>query len=283
MLSIELDIYSGRPNPEWKLTPKEEQDLVDRILANPSLMRPIDADTGGLGYRGYIVRALSEDENAWSRSKLPSQFRIGGRNDDPEAAALWLLDSSEKPDSEVDDYLREYLHGSVHKSNPTALIEEEPSDTLAATVGCNRLLTSDREFSFWNAPAVITRNNAYNFAANNRTGTLAQPGRRSGRIYPGLLHWEISAAAVRDGFGNGCFIIGPNLMTALFIAPGPGFLDFHWYRLCLNNHWCHKPGVAPARNTDNSGAWITDPRRANRGPYSVFAGFWYGRNPVNVR
>lgn len=280
MLSIELDIYSGRPNPQWVLSQQEEQDLVDLILADPSLMLPIDADTGGLGYRGYIVRAMSEDGGAWSRSNLPSQFRVGGELDPDKAASLWLLDTSEKRNSDVDDYLREYTKGTIDKSQPAVIIEGQPGELDIPS--CNHLFTSDRFFDFWNASSVILLNNSYNFASNNRTNTYAQPGRRSGRIYPMIDLFEVAHAARRDGYYDGCLIGGPTLDTALVIAPGPAFVDFHWYRLCQNNHWCHKPGTANARNTDNSGLLITDPRRADRGPYTEFVCFFYGRNPVNV-
>ncbi|MBV9102244.1 MAG: hypothetical protein JO060_01570 [Candidatus Eremiobacteraeota bacterium] len=51
----------------------------------------------------------------------------------------------------------------------------------------------------------------------------------------------------------------------------PGY-DFHWYRRDRDGTWSHKPGGTEARNVDNSGHIITDPRTADRGPYTQFCG-----------
>ena len=53
--------------------------------------------------------------------------------------------------------------------------------------------------------------------------------------------------------------------------------DFHCYRLDSGGYWSHKPGDQPAREVDESGARITDPRTADRGEYPVFLGFWWVR------
>jgi hypothetical protein len=51
---IELDAYSGRPNPRWELTLQQSTDLV-------TLLRTLSAEPGaqkeseGLGYRGFLV------------------------------------------------------------------------------------------------------------------------------------------------------------------------------------------------------------------------------------
>jgi len=58
--------------------------------------------------------------------------------------------------------------------------------------------------------------------------------------------------------------------VALVIAPG---YDFHWYRMGHDCMWSHKPGGTPARNVDNAGHVIHDPRTANRGPYVNFCTF----------
>lgn len=50
---VELDIFSGRPNPSWALTEDQLRAVVDRVtslttVASGSLAAP-------LGYRGFIV------------------------------------------------------------------------------------------------------------------------------------------------------------------------------------------------------------------------------------
>src|SRR5947199_6619229 len=103
MLQVELDIFSGRPNPKWILTPNDERKLVDRIQSDPSLVIPASTRVGGLGYRGYIIEVLKDAETrkGVNHSSLPQSFRIGGGND--KDASLWLLDTSEKDNQEVDN------------------------------------------------------------------------------------------------------------------------------------------------------------------------------------
>lgn len=56
-------------------------------------------------------------------------------------------------------------------------------------------------------------------------------------------------------------------LIALVIWPE---VDYHFYRLDSDGYFSHKPGQTAARNVDNSGAMIRDPRVADRGPYTEF-------------
>lgn len=50
---VELDIFSGMPNPSWTLTKAEAEVLIERIGAlSPTSAREFP---GHLGYRGFIV------------------------------------------------------------------------------------------------------------------------------------------------------------------------------------------------------------------------------------
>jgi hypothetical protein len=141
--------------------------------------------------------------------------------------------------------------------------------------------------AFWNAPAHVTKNNCYNYASNRRTDTFAQPGRATGQQYSALTCAQVGPAAVRDGARAhpNCAPAteNPRWYMALVIAPGPGFKDYHWYRKSKEGFWGHKPGGTPARNTDNSGKIITDPRTADRGPYTIFCGFYYAQKKMVVK
>jgi hypothetical protein len=48
-----IDVYSGRPAPEWTLTPEETEALHSLLATLPSGGAPPPA---GLGYRGVLVR-----------------------------------------------------------------------------------------------------------------------------------------------------------------------------------------------------------------------------------
>ena len=51
---VELDVFSGRPNPEWPLTVAEAESLEARLEDLPRSAAPAPATK--LGYRGFIVR-----------------------------------------------------------------------------------------------------------------------------------------------------------------------------------------------------------------------------------
>lgn len=135
----------------------------------------------------------------------------------------------------------------------------------------------------WNTdPNVQGCNNCYNYACDIETDNFAQPGYATGHEYsyppdcPGVTNGALS-----DGLTAGPSATGGatdpcgrcSHKVALVIAPGPDFFDFHWYRLDDSGMWSHKPGGGTARNYDNSGNPISDPRTADRGPYTIFCGF----------
>jgi hypothetical protein len=54
-LKIELDAFSGRPNPTWKLNTDEETRLEQMAMNLPTREDATELATG-LGYRGIIIR-----------------------------------------------------------------------------------------------------------------------------------------------------------------------------------------------------------------------------------
>lgn len=297
MVKVELDVFSGRPNPEWLLDPKEEDQLFARLEAEPTLMIPLNTDTGGLGYRGYIISILKEEDEASDgpmqklRTKLrlpggaqfPSSFRVGGVHRRGAAAdvSAWLLDTSEKPDTGVNDFLREVALSSIRQPEPPAAAQLSAPGVYGAGMTCaSNYLTSSTDFSFWNGASYMPYNNCYNYAANHRTNTFAQPGRYVGRTFvrpPSCS--SVSTGAIYDGWRNNCQYYR-NLSICLVIAPQRGLEDFHFYRKCSSGRWCHKPGKTAARNTDNSGKYITNPETCDRGNYANFCGYYYADNSI---
>lgn len=276
MLQVELDIFSGRPNPKWILSPKEEKELLSRIHDDPKVMLPTAATNGRLGYRGHVVTALSEDPSR----KLPSQFRIGGHPGSERDLNLWLLDTSEKADTEVDDYLREVAAGIIRKDElePRQVPQVDAFPTKGALAACaSNYLTSSTDFTFWNGASYIQVNNCYNYASNYRSNTFAQPGRQTGYTIPfNPTCANVRTGVISDGWSDTCQASN-NLTIALVIWPATSSFrgDFHFYRLCINGRWCHKPGMTAARNTDNSGNLITNPQTADRGGYTSFCEYFY--------
>ena len=142
------------------------------------------------------------------------------------------------------------------------------------------------EPDFWNdgtSPArrsdpksIQKLNNCYNYATDIPNSTFAQPGQASGIPVPSEDCPSRQAGALGDGLTinpTGAPCSGCCHLVALVIRPGLAS-DFHWYRRDADGTWSHKPGSTPARNVDNSGNTITDPRTADRGSYTDFCGFF---------
>ena len=72
MIVVELDVFSGRPNPRWQLSPREIRELVDRVTADRSILLPRNANTGGLGYRGFIIEHSGEADRCAGRRDPPT-------------------------------------------------------------------------------------------------------------------------------------------------------------------------------------------------------------------
>ena len=52
--SIELDAFSGQPNPTWQMTAAEARDIAARLRDLPAVEERLPETT--LGYRGFTIR-----------------------------------------------------------------------------------------------------------------------------------------------------------------------------------------------------------------------------------
>ncbi|MEV4891975.1 hypothetical protein AB0K48_21585 [Nonomuraea sp. NPDC055795] len=265
MLHIELDVFSGRPNPHWKLTAREERELIDRLKANRSGLRSVNDVESKLGYRGMVVTADRSSQERLTASGLPPSFRLR------EATGLRVSDVTER-----------WL---LHTPGAHATISPEVGDVADRTIGtpsaqqesgaagqiaaCATWSSTWADLNtFWNGARRPT-NNCYNFASSLATGTFAQPGRGTGSVFTALTIANIKAAVFRDGYTSACN--DDRFVSYLCIWPGE---DFHFYHRIADysgslQRWAHKPGSTPATNVDNSGLAITNPVTCNRGPYTV--------------
>jgi hypothetical protein len=95
MVQVELDIYSGRPNPSWVLDSEEEEELSKRLerLA-PS---PVGEPRTNLGYRGLILRVSPGSVVGFQEIVCSGGWVFGykGRSvekfSDPERTLEWWL------------------------------------------------------------------------------------------------------------------------------------------------------------------------------------------------
>jgi hypothetical protein len=136
---------------------------------------------------------------------------------------------------------------------------------------------------YWNdesvrgASGIQANNNCYNYATNRRTDSNAEPGYASGSYcvghHGGCDIEPYARFAINDGLIPTTRDVGcpdNRTLVALFGSEG----DYHWYRRDSNGKWSHKMGYDPAKNVDESGREITDPETADRGPYTVFGGYF---------
>ncbi len=281
---ITLDIFSGCPNPQWVLSPKQESELEERMN---SVTERTDSPPGGifsgLGYRGVSV------QRAESLGKGGFEMFLGGGILDPgpKSANLkdrggeletWLVNTAGSvllPD------LMDHIHQRREKFTD---ILKDHLDMVQA--GCPKCVAADApayDPAYWNNPQHQPYNNCYNYANNQRTDTFAQPGRATGKPITALSCQGVTPSAESDGLaacGDFSTPLSRGWYVALVIWPGN---DYHWYRQDDCGCWSHKPGQTAACNTDNSGQPIVDPKSADRGPYTDFCTYMVTNNGVTIK
>jgi hypothetical protein len=287
-IEVTLNVFSGRPNPSWKLSDDQEKELLAKLEAidKPSLQKPPGV-IGGLGYRGFIV-SRPPTHPAGTLSLLVHEGVVDlGQHEESRVAdnrdlESWLLATTPSPlDAEVTTHVAAQLSGA-------RLNVADHFSARIVPVHCPVCHAHDAPVynpGMWNVPSVQPHNNCYNYANNQITNTFAQPGRAHGQQTNIMDCPHVQHAAQADGLlpvpnFTAPLAAGHGWYVALVIWPG---VDYHWYRQDKGGCWSHKPGGTAARNTDNSGHLITDPRSCNRGPYINFCTFMVTRHGLVIR
>ena len=81
MLEVELDIFSGMPNPTWVLSKRQEKTLYELLSAEPNQISPVTIlnKRFGLGYRGLIVRRIKTDDGRMGQGRVGKTNAISER------------------------------------------------------------------------------------------------------------------------------------------------------------------------------------------------------------
>lgn len=303
MLHVQVDMFSGRPDPEWIITDEDTSEglLASVVEAKGAAARP---GTGylGLGFREIRITRLSDDQprrrggprDFALASVAAEDFQASGQlalrvlESMPIDSDIQLLSHALTPlTRELRDLIFERVQRFLTDPPKVSKFKTPPSNPLRSTIRdtkCRRCEYEVSQFNpgFWNTPAAQPRNNCYNYARNWRTDTFAQPGRAHGAMTGTMACANVSTAAMADGIVKRCNCLPisewPRRLMALVIDPG---WDYHWYRHQRGGFWGHKPGGTAARNTDNSGVVIANPETCNRGGYTDFCGYFYaGRSVV---
>jgi len=313
MLEVELDIFSGMPNPTWVLSRRQEATLIELLSAEPNQISPLTTATErfGLGYRGLIVRRIKSDEGAWDkalstrRAPFPDEFRLGRKAAKGDSAADWLVKTASRQGVRLIDEVQEVVARGVvvvpaarRPVGPTAKIDPKRVEEAEVAVDVPYKRRSKIHDTWWacgsnyfypnagyfNDPAHVTRNNCYCFASNHMPDIrYALPGKRGGRPATSITCGGVIDGLRADGWKDGC---EPNALTIVLVI-WPNF-DYHFYRLVTGGPywwWGHKPGGTPAKYTDDCGHSIFQyqgkgyaPNNICRGNYTDFCGYFYQNN-----
>ena len=293
LLRVTVDIFSGRPNPVIELKGDKAKDALQRLQPVKKIERADAVETipaVQLGYRGLIIEQVEERSDF-----LPDSFRLAhgelfGENLVHLAADSdfeeYLFETADLFHADAGDDFKRRLKAEMVKTREARKKDEERPIILPPIF--KRILKENKiapcaplyEPVWWNDSGQRQwSNNCYNYASNYRTDTFAQPGLAAGAMYSAISVDEVKKAALADGLEDAPTANNTppaeGHLVALVIDPG---WDFHWYRMNRNCSWSHKPGGTEATNLDNAGARIVDPRIADRGSYTEFAGFMIVRH-----
>jgi len=304
MLRIEVDIMSGRPNPEWIITSADAtQDVLREVAEAPAVAAKIGAGYAGLGYRELRVSIIEDDPRrprgvprSFALASVASEdLRRSGDlarrliQDMTRYAKIQLVAHEFTPlNARIRDGILQRLARFLADPPRVALPKPPPgANPLRTTIKDERCQECEYEVSqfnpaFWNAPTVQPHNNCYNYGRNWRTNTFAQPGRAHGAQTNTMSCGAVTTAAMADGLVKRCNCLPiseyPRRLMALVIDPG---WDYHWYRHQRGGFWGHKPGQTAARNVDNNNVVIVNPETCARGGYTDFCDYFYaGRSVV---
>jgi hypothetical protein len=304
MLRVEVDIFSGRPNPVWIETDADKaRDILNAIAETKGATAEPGAGYTGLGFREVRVSVIADDEPL--QKGMPRYFALASTAAEnfKDSAALGrrliaampvrqdvqLLEHALTPlTAKLRDLTMAQLDIFVRKPPREEVVKARrmlnPRITTTNDAKCTKCQYEISQFNpaFWNAPTVQPYNNCYNYARNWRTNTFAQPGRAHGAQTNVMACGNVTTAAMADGLKKRCNCLPqseyPRRLMALVIWPG---VDYHWYRHQRGGFWGHKPGGTAARNTDNSNVVISNPETCNRGGYTNFCDYFYaGRSVV---
>jgi hypothetical protein len=117
-LQIEMDAFSGRPNPRWELTAAQAAEFIRRLRALQSPGGNAAAHEG-LGYRGFIVTANGGKVDGYDEVRLYRGTILKRHGDRAEAfrdpsrgLERWLLDSAR---GHVAESIRQYVRGEIER------------------------------------------------------------------------------------------------------------------------------------------------------------------------
>jgi hypothetical protein len=226
MWRIEVDIFSGRPNPAWIVPDfgNLAHSLSAASKAGSMVAKPAAGHTG-LGYREVRVSRVGGDE-PYRKGAPPREFAVGSSAAEDVAGSAELarqliegmtghanIQLVEHAVTPLTTRMRDFLAGPALAPPLPPPPPPPPSSKPPTTVTdlhCKRCSYELSRYSpgFWNSTWVVqAHNNCYNYALNCRTDTRAQPGRASGHEVTEADLGDcvkVTTAALADGIKRRC-------------------------------------------------------------------------------
>lgn len=105
-MEVELDIWSGRPNPTWTLTPEEEAELAKLLQGLKGIEKT--AEPPGLGYRGFVLSSPGRRLRVYRGTLALTEVGEGG-----EDGATHVFADSNGLESWLADLAARHGHGAL--------------------------------------------------------------------------------------------------------------------------------------------------------------------------
>lgn len=113
---VVMDVFSGRPNPEWRLTETQSAELLNLLLKTFDV-KGAPATYEGLGYRGFIVKGDGDLINGYDEIRIYRNAVIARRGNREEtfidaerSLERWLLDSAK---NHVDKLVLQHIQDEI--------------------------------------------------------------------------------------------------------------------------------------------------------------------------
>jgi len=104
-MRVELQVYSGRPNPSWELSAPEVAELAKRMTALPRSRQPFVQ--GGLGYGGFVI------QNQGKAAGLPPEIHVFNGIGIPERSGITAYQDAHDLEGWLLEQTRQHGHGAI--------------------------------------------------------------------------------------------------------------------------------------------------------------------------
>jgi hypothetical protein len=122
-MHVMLDVFSGRPNPSWELSPEQGPEFLKKILQLKTKDNSqFDSEKGELGYRGFIVEETNSAQKSRRFEVYNGMVNVIENNssyvleDKGYSIERWLLQTAPNSLDELVKYVKQEIENKIAKS-----------------------------------------------------------------------------------------------------------------------------------------------------------------------